>query len=211
MRAMAVHCIEHPLVQHKLTMLRQSTTTTADFRTLLRELGYLLGYEVTRDLPLHNQLIHTPLESMMAPTVSGKKLCLVPILRAGMGLLDGLLALVPAARVGLIGLYRDHVTLEAVEYYCKIPDDIAERLVIVLDVMLATGHSAAAALGRLKAAGATNLRLLCVLAAPEGLAAMAQQHPDVPIYCAAVDRGLDEQAYIRPGLGDAGDRLYGLK
>lgn len=211
MQAMPAHCIEHPLVQHKLTMLRERTTTTADFRALLRELGYLLGYEVTRDLPLQMQLIHTPLAPMVAPTLSGKKLCLVPILRAGMGLLDGLLALIPSARVGLIGLYRNHVTLEAVEYYFKIPEDIAERLVIVLDVMLATGHSAAAAIARLKAAGAANLRLLCVLAAPEGLAVMDQQHPDVPVYCAAVDEGLDEQAYILPGLGDAGDRLYGLK
>ena len=207
----AVTVVTHPLVQHKLSLLRQKDTATADFRRIMRELSLLMAYEVTRDLPLEAVAIETPLEAMEAPHLTGKKLCFVPILRAGIGILDGVLDLVPSARVGHIGLYRDPQTLVPVEYYLKLPDDLAERLVIVVDPMLATGHSAAAALSRLRAAGAVQLRFVCLLAAPEGLAVLADEHPDVPVFTAAVDRELDEHGYIRPGLGDAGDRLYGTK
>ncbi len=206
-----VTILDHPLVQHKLTLLRRQKTATAAFRQITRELSLLLAYEVTRDLPLEMIGIETPLESMESPVLAGKKLCFVSILRAGNGILDGMLDLVPSARVGHIGLYRDPATLVPVEYYLKLPDDIAERLVIVVDPMLATGHSAAAALSRLRQAGVTQLRFVCLLAAPEGLQVLRSEHPDVPIYTAAVDRALDDHGYIRPGLGDAGDRLYGTK
>lgn len=206
-----VTVLDHPLVQHKLTLLRQRDTPTADFRRLAREIGLLMAYEVTRDLPLDLIPIETPLEAMEAPVLSGKKLCFVPILRAGTGILDGMLELIPSARVGHIGLYRDPETLGPVEYYLKLPDDIPERLVIVLDPMLATGHSAAAALTRLRQAGATQLRFVCLLAAPEGLDVLQHEHPDVPVFTAAIDRALDSDGYIRPGLGDAGDRLFGTK
>jgi len=206
-----VTIVHHPLVQHKLTLLRQTTTPTAEFRQIAREISLLMAYEVTRDLPLDTVSIATPLEVMDAPLLSGKKLCFVPILRAGNGILDGMLDLVPSARVGHIGLYRDPATLVPVEYYLKLPDDIPERLVVVVDPMLATGHSAAAALSRMRQAGAAQLRFVCLLAAPEGLAVLRDEHPDVPVFTAAIDRCLDEHGYIRPGLGDAGDRLYGTK
>lgn len=203
--------INHPLVQHKLTLMRRKQTSTGEFRLLLRELSPLMLYEATRDLPLALQRITTPMEEIDAPLLSGKKLCFVPILRAGLGMLDGMLDLVPAARVGHIGLYRDPVTLDAVEYYIKVPEDIGERLVIVLDPMLATGHSASAALDRLKAQGARTIRFISLLAAPRGIALLREEHPDVTIYTAAVDRELNDHAYILPGLGDAGDRLFGTK
>ncbi|MDQ2801717.1 MAG: uracil phosphoribosyltransferase [Pseudomonadota bacterium] len=201
----------HPLIQHKLTLLRQRATPTAEFRRVAREISLLMAYEVTRDLPLEMVTIETPLEAAEAPLLAGKKLCFVPILRAGTGILDGMLDLIPSARVGHIGLYRDPATLIPIEYYLKLPDDIAERLVVVVDPMLATGHSAAAALTRLRQAGAAQLRFVCLLAAPEGLQVLQDEHPDVPVFTAAIDRGLDEHGYIRPGLGDAGDRLYGTK
>ena len=203
--------VGHPLVAHKLTLLRDRETSTAGFRRIVREIALLMGYEVTRDLEVEQVPISTPLEPMMAPLLAGKKLCFVSILRAGNGLLDGMLDLVPAARVGHIGLYRDPATLEPVEYYAKLPDGIAERRVIVLDPMLATGHSAAAAVRRVKQAGGRRIRMVCLLAAPEGIAAFEAAHPDVEVFTAAVDRGLDEHGYIRPGLGDAGDRLFGTK
>jgi uracil phosphoribosyltransferase len=203
--------LSHPLVQHKLTIMRRRETSTGEFRALAREISLLMAYELTRDLPIQQVPIDTPLEPMMAPSIAGKKLCIVSILRAGDGLASGMLDLVPSARVGHVGLYRDPVTQRPVEYYLKLPEDVADRLVIVVDPMLATGHSAAAALGRLKAAGCSNLRFACLLAAPEGVAVLAGAHPDVPIFTCAVDRALDEHAYIRPGLGDAGDRLFGTK
>ncbi len=206
-----VTVIDHPLVQHKLTLLRDRETSTNGFRRIAREISLLLAYEVTRDLPLETVPIETPLEAMEAPQISGKKLCLVSILRAGNGILDGMLDLVPAARVGHVGLYRDPHTLTPVEYYLKLPDDLAERLVIVVDPMLATGHSAAAAVARLKEEGAAAIRFVCLLAAPEGLRVFHAEHPDVPVFVAAIDRELDSHGYIRPGLGDAGDRLYGTK
>ena len=206
-----VTLLSHPLVQHKLTLLRQKDTTTADFRQITRELSLLMAYEVTRDLPLETVWIDTPLESMQAPYLAGKKLCFVPILRAGTGILDGMLDLVPSARVGHIGLYRDPETLIPVEYYLKLPEDISERLVILVDPMLATGHSAAAAVTRLRQAGAVQMRFVCFVAAPEGLAVLQSEHPDLQVFTAAIDRGLDDHGYIRPGLGDAGDRLYGTK
>jgi len=206
-----VTIVDHPLVQHKLTLLRRRETPTADFRRIAREISLLMAYEVTRNLALETIAIETPLEPMEAPALVGKKLCFVPILRAGNGILDGMLDLVPSARVGHIGLYRDPQTLVPVEYYLKLPDDMAERLVIVVDPMLATGHSAAAAVGRLKDVGATQILFVCLLAAPEGLRLFTGEHPDVPVFTAAVDRGLDEHGYIRPGLGDAGDRLFGTK
>jgi uracil phosphoribosyltransferase len=203
--------VGHPLIQHKLTMMRRKETTTDNFRRLLREIAQLLAYEVTRDLPLEWVPIETPLAAIEAPQISGKKLCLVSILRAGNGMLDGMLDILPAARVGHIGLYRDPATLAPVEYYFKVPDDIAERLVIVVDPMLATGHSAVAALRRLKAAGAATIKFVCLLAAPEGVAALRAAHPEVPVYTAAVDDRLNDHGYIVPGLGDAGDRLFGTK
>ena len=206
-----VTVINHPLVQHKLTIMRNKDTSTAGFRRLLREISLLLGYEVTRDLELTTMTIETPLETMEAPILEGKKLVFASVLRAGNGLLEGLLDLVPAARVAHIGLYRDHETLEAVEYFFKAPSDLADRLVIVVDPMLATANSAIAAIDKLKGRGATNLRYLCLLAAPEGVERFTRAHPDVPVFTASIDRQLNEKGYIVPGLGDAGDRLYGTK
>jgi len=203
--------VSHPLVQHKLSIMRDKNTSTAGFRRLLREISLLLAYEVTRDLELTTTRIETPLEPMDAPTLDGKKLALISILRAGNGLLDGILELIPAARVGFVGLYRDPVTLQPVQYYCKLPDRLEERISIVVDPMLATGNSSAAAVSLLKAAGAKNIRFLCLLAAPEGIARMQQAHPDVPIVTAAVDSHLNDHGYIVPGLGDAGDRMFGTK
>ena len=208
---MTVTVVNHPLVQHKLTLLRDRTTSTTKFRLVAREISLLMTYEVLRELPMEMVSVETPLEVMEAPKLAGKKLCFVPILRAGNGILDGMLDLVPSARVGHIGLYRDPFTLVPVEYYVKLPDDISQRLVVLVDPMLATGHSAAAAIARLKQAGATQIRFVCLLAAPEGVAALLGEHPDVDIFTAAIDRELDEHSYIRPGLGDAGDRLYGTK
>lgn len=203
--------LDHPLIQHKLTLLRDKDTSTTGFRRLAREISLLMAYEVTRGLPLETIRIETPLEAMDAPQLSGKKLCFVSILRAGNGLLDGMLEMVPGARVGHIGLYRDPHTLSPVEYYIKLPDDIGERLVIVVDPMLATGHSAAAAVARLKQAGASQIRFACLISVPEGLKAFHDEHPDVQVFTCAIDRQLDDHGYIRPGLGDAGDRLYGTK
>jgi uracil phosphoribosyltransferase len=206
-----VTVVSHPLVQHKLTIMRNKETSTAGFRRLLREISLLLGYEVTRDLELTTTEIETPLQPMTAPTLEGKKLVFASVLRAGNGLLEGLLDLVPAARVAHIGLYRDHDTLEAVEYFFKAPSDLGDRLVIVVDPMLATGNSAIAAIDKLKGRGAVNLRYLCLLAVPEGIAKFTKAHPDVPVYTAAIDSHLNEKGYIVPGLGDAGDRMYGTK
>jgi uracil phosphoribosyltransferase len=203
--------IDHPLVQHKLTLLRKTETSAAVFRALLREISMLLAYEVTRDMPLTYVPITTPLAPMQAPVLAGKKLVVVSIMRAGNGILDGMLELIPSARVGHIGLYRDPKTHVAVEYYFKVPEDIAERDALVVDPMLATGNSAVAALHRLKDTGAKTLKFVCLLAAPEGIAHVHEQHPDVPIYTAAVDERLDAHDYIIPGLGDAGDRLFGTK
>jgi uracil phosphoribosyltransferase len=206
-----VTVIDHPLVQHKLTLLRKTETTTGEFRRLCREISLLMGYEVLRDLPLEPITIETPLETMQAFQVSGKKLCFISVLRAGAGILEGMLDLVPAARIGHVGMYRDPVSHEPVEYFFKVPEDMASRLSIVVDPMLATGHSAAAAVTKLKEAGAGAIKFVCLLAAPEGIAAFSAAHPDVPIYTASIDRQLDDHAYIRPGLGDAGDRLFGTK
>jgi len=203
--------IDHPLVQHKLTLLRKAETSAAVFRALLREISMLLAYEVTRDMPLTYLPITTPLAPMQAPVLAGKKLVVVSIMRAGNGILDGMLELIPSARVGHIGLYRDPQTHVAVEYYFKVPEDIAERDALVVDPMLATGNSAVAALHRLKDTGAKTLKFVCLLAAPEGIAHVQEQHPDVPIYTAAIDERLDAHDYIIPGLGDAGDRLFGTK
>lgn len=207
----SVHIVTHPLVQHKLTLMRDATRSTKGFRQLLNEIGMLLCYEVTRDLPLEMIAIETPLTPMMAPSIAGKKLVFAPILRAGVGFLDGMLQLVPSARVAHIGLYRDPDSLRAVEYYFKAPLDIAERLVIVMDPMLATANSAVAAVTRLKEAGAQDIRFVCLLAAPEGLSKFHGAHGDVPVWTAAVDTHLDEHGYIVPGLGDAGDRMFGTK
>lgn len=203
--------VSHPLVQHKLTIMREKETSTAVFRQLLREISLLLAYEVTRDLPLSTKKIETPLCEMDAPQLDGKKLALVSILRAGNGLLDGILELIPSARVGFVGLYRDEETLQPVEYYFKVPAEIDDRVVIVVDPMLATGNSSAAAIDMIKNAGAKNIIFLCLLAAPEGVAKMKEAHPDVPIVTAALDDGLTDQGYITPGLGDAGDRMFGTK
>lgn len=206
-----VTVVDHPLVQHKLTIMRDKETSTAGFRRLLREIALLLTYEVTRDLELTTVEIETPLTKMTAPTLEGKKLVFASILRAGNGLLEGMLDLVPAARVAHIGLYRNHETLEAVEYYFKAPSDIDDRLVIVVDPMLATANSAIAAVDRLKRRGASNIRFLCLLAAPEGIERFTKAHPEVPVFTAAIDSHLNEKGYIVPGLGDAGDRMYGTK
>ena len=203
--------VTHPLVQHKLTLMRQKDTSTAVFRQLLREISQLLAYEVTRELPMTTRPIDTPLQEMDAPVLAGKKLALVSILRAGNGLLDGILELIPSARVGFVGLYRDEKTLEPVQYYFKVPTELEDRLVIAVDPMLATGNSSAAAIDLLKKAGATNIRFLCLLAAPEGIARMKEAHPDVPIVTAAIDAKLNDKGYIVPGLGDAGDRMFGTK
>ncbi|MEO3997521.1 uracil phosphoribosyltransferase [Mesorhizobium sp. CAU 1732] len=206
-----VTVVDHPLVQHKLTIMRDKDTSTAGFRRLLREISLLLCYEVTRDLELTTRTIETPLMPMEAPTLEGKKLVFASVLRAGNGLLDGMLDLVPAARVAHIGLYRDHDTLEAVEYFFKAPSDLADRLTIVVDPMLATANSAIAAIDKLKERGATNIRFLCLLASPEGIERFTTAHPDVPVFTASIDEKLNEKGYIVPGLGDAGDRMYGTK
>ena len=203
--------VDHPLVQHKLTLMRRKDQPSAGFRQLLREISTLLAYEVMRDLPLAEIDIETPLTAMRAPVIEGKKLCIVSILRAGNGLLEGMLDLVPSARVGHIGLYRDPDTLVAVEYYCKVPADLAGRQVVVVDPMLATGNSAVAAVSRLEERGAKAMKFACLLAAPEGIAAFHGEHPDVPIYTANIDRRLNDHGYIVPGIGDAGDRIYGTK
>jgi uracil phosphoribosyltransferase len=206
-----VTVVDHPLVAHKLSLARDKTTPSVQFRQLLREISLLLGYEVLRDLPTELRSIETPVGPTQAPFLKGKKLVFVPVLRAGLGFVDGLLELVPSARVGHVGLYRDPETLTAIEYYFKMPEDLAERLVIVCDPMLATGNSAIAAVARLKETGAREIKLLCLLAAPEGIRAFHENHPDVAIFTAAVDSHLNEHGYIIPGLGDAGDRLFGTK
>ena len=203
--------VDHPLLKHKLSHLRSEETTTDSFRRLVREVGQMLAYEVTRDLPTQNVRIRTPLAEIDAPMISGKQQCLVSILRAGNGMLDGMLELLPAARVGHIGLYRDPATLEPVEYYFKVPSDIADRMVIVVDPMLATGNSAVAAVNRLKECGVTSLKLVCLLAAPEGVRCMLEHHPDVTVTVAALDEKLNDHGYIVPGLGDAGDRIFGTR
>ncbi|GGL95525.1 uracil phosphoribosyltransferase [Pseudooceanicola nanhaiensis] len=203
--------VNHPLVQHKLSIMRNRETSTKSFRQLLREISLLLAYEVTRELPMTTKTVDTPLEPMDAPVLDGKKLALISILRAGNGLLDGVLELIPAARVGFVGLYRDERTLQPIQYYFKVPEDLGDRLVIALDPMLATGNSSAAAVDLLKEAGANNIRFMCLLAAPEGVARMKEAHPDVPIVTAALDSRLNEKGYIVPGLGDAGDRMFGTK
>ncbi|NKX44573.1 uracil phosphoribosyltransferase [Roseicyclus persicicus] len=203
--------VNHPLVQHKLSIMREKDTSTKSFRQLLREISLLLAYEVTRELPMTTMQIETPLCPMEAPTIEGKKLALVSILRAGNGLLDGILDLIPNARVGFVGLYRDPETLQPVQYYFKVPSELEDRVTIVVDPMLATGNSSVAAIDLLKKAGANNIRFLCLLAAPEGVARMKAAHPDVPIVTAALDSHLNDHGYIVPGLGDAGDRMYGTK
>ncbi|MBQ7363728.1 MAG: uracil phosphoribosyltransferase [Clostridia bacterium] len=203
------HLVDHPLIQHKLTIMRDKNTTTKDFKQLLDEISMLMGYEVTRDLPLEDVEVETPITRATFKRIAGKKLAIVPILRAGLGMVDGLLRLVPVARVGHIGLYRDHVTHEPVEYYCKMPSDIEERTVIIVDPMLATGGSAADAITTVKARGAKKIILMCLVCAPEGVRRVQSTHPDVDIFAAALDERLNENAYIVPGLGDAGDRIFG--
>jgi uracil phosphoribosyltransferase len=206
-----VHLIDHPLVQHKLTLMRSKEASTNSFRRLLNELSMLMAYEVTRDMPMQDIEIETPLEKMKAKVIDGKKLVFVSILRAGTGILDGMLTVVPGARVGHIGLYRDPKTLTAVEYYFKMPGDMIERDIVIVDPMLATGNSAIAAVERLKEMGPKSIKFVCLLTCPEGVAAMQNAHPDVPIYTAAIDRELNSHGYILPGLGDAGDRIFGTK
>ncbi|MCI6501980.1 MAG: uracil phosphoribosyltransferase [Clostridia bacterium] len=206
-----LHVINHPLITHKLTIMRNKKTGSKDFRELLNEIAMLMGYEVTRDLPLEDVTIETPITKMKAKTISGKKLAVVPILRAGLGMVDGLLSLIPVAKVGHIGLYRDPDTHNPVEYYCKLPTDIEDRIVILVDPMLATGGSSSDALTMLKKHGCHNIRLMCLVAAPEGVAKVQADHPDVDIFTAALDDHLNEHAYIVPGLGDAGDRIFGTK
>ena len=205
------HLFNHPLITHKLTIMRRRETGSKDFRQLLDEITRLMGYEITRDLPLEDVMIETPVAPMKAQRISGKKLAVIPILRAGLGMVDGMLSLVPVAKVGHIGLYRDPETHLPVEYYCKLPNDIGERIVIVVDPMLATGGSASDAISMLKAKGVNSIRLMCLVAAPEGVAKVQADHPDVDIYAAGLDECLNEHAYIVPGLGDAGDRLFGTK
>jgi uracil phosphoribosyltransferase len=206
-----VHVIDHPLIQHKLTLMRRKDTPTGQFRQLLQEISMLLAYEVTRDFPVTYEGIETPLAPMEAPVLDGKKIVIISILRAGNGILDGMLQILPSARVGHVGLYRDPKTLEAVEYYFKVPTNMPDRDVIVVDPMLATGNSAAAAVARIKETGPRSIKFVCLLAAPEGIEAFHKEHPDVPIYTPAVDAKLNEKGYIVPGLGDAGDRIYGTK
>jgi uracil phosphoribosyltransferase len=208
---MTLTVVDHPLVQHKLTLMRKKSTPTNQFRQLLREISHLVAYEITRNLPLENRAIETPMTTMQAPVLAGKKLALVSILRAGNGLLDGILELIPSARVGFVGLYRDEKTLKPVQYYFKVPDDLAHRVVIAVDPMLATGNSSVAAVDLLKGAGAKNIKFLCLLASPEGIIRMQEAHPDVDIVTAAVDEKLSDIGYILPGLGDAGDRMFGTK
>lgn len=206
-----VHVANHPLLLHKLTILRDKNTSTKDFRELVSEIGMLLTYEATRGLPLEETEVETPICKTTAPKLKGKKFAVVPILRAGLGLVEGVLRMVPSARVGHIGLYRDEETLEPVKYFCKMPKDIAERDILIVDPMLATGGSASAAVGFMKEYGCTNIKLMVLLAAPEGIARIEKDHPDVDIYCGAVDEKLNEHGYIVPGLGDAGDRIFGTK
>src|SRR5262245_59358957 len=206
-----VFVIDHPLVQHKLTLMRSRETSTSTFRNLLREISMLLAYEVCRDLPTTSIQIETPVAPMMAPVLDGKKTVLISILRAGNGILDGMLGILPSARVGHIGLYRDPKTLEAVEYFYKVPDNMGDRDAIVVDPMLATGNSAVAAIDRLKESAPRSIKFVCLLTCPEGLAAFHAQHPDVPVYTASIDERLNEKSYIVPGLGDAGDRLFGTQ
>ncbi|HYU16991.1 MAG TPA: uracil phosphoribosyltransferase [Candidatus Acidoferrum sp.] len=206
-----VNVIGHPLVQHKLTLMRRRDTSTASFRALLAEISMLLAYEVTRDMPVTMEEIETPLMRMRAPVLEGKKIVLVSILRAGNGLLDGMLRILPSARVGHVGLYRDHDTLQAIEYYFRVPHEMEDRDAIVLDPMLATGNSAVAAVERIKRVQPRSVKFVCLLAAPEGIATFHERHPDVPVYTAAVDEQLNDRGYILPGLGDAGDRLFGTK
>ena len=206
-----VHIIDHPMIQHKLTIMRDKDTGSKDFRELLKEISLLMGYEVTRDIPLEDVVIETPICKMQSKRVSGRKLAVVPILRAGLGMVEGLMNLVPVAKIGHIGLYRDEETHLPVVYYCKLPEDIKDRMVIVTDPMLATGGSSCDALTMLKEYGCTNIRLMCLVAAPEGVAKVQREHPDVDIYVAAVDDHLNSDAYIVPGLGDAGDRIFGTK
>ena len=208
---MPLTVVEHPLVQHKLTLMRDKATPTNQFRQLLREISHLIAYEVTRNLPTEYRSIETPMMEMKAPVLAGKKLALISILRAGNGLLDGVLELIPSARVGFVGLYRDEETLQPVQYYFKAPDNMSERVVIAVDPMLATGNSSVAAIDLLKQAGARDIKFLCLLAAPEGIARMQDAHPDVDIVTAAVDEKLSDIGYILPGLGDAGDRMFGTK
>lgn len=206
-----VHVIDHPMIQHKLSIMREKETGSKDFRELLKEISLLMGYELTRDLPLTDYEIQTPIRKMTAKKVSGRKLAIVPILRAGLGMVDGLLTLVPVAKVGHIGLYRDEQTHLPVVYYCKLPEDINQRLVIITDPMLATGGSSCDAIAMLKEIGCNNIRLMCLVAAPEGIAKVQKEHPDVDIFVASVDEELNGDAYIVPGLGDAGDRIFGTK
>ncbi|MCT4566250.1 MAG: uracil phosphoribosyltransferase [Maledivibacter sp.] len=206
-----VFIMDHPLLQHKLTLIRDKNTGTKEFKELVKEVSMLMAYEVTRDLPLEEVEIETPVCKTKTKVISGRKLAIVPILRAGLGMVDGFLNLLPAAKVGHVGLYRDPETLEPVEYYCKLPTDVPERELLIVDPMLATGGSAKAAIRFIKERGATNIKLVCLIAAPEGIAAVHEEHPDVDIYVAAVDEKLNDHAYIVPGLGDAGDRLFGTK
>ena len=206
-----VHVIDHPMVQHKLTIMRDKETGPKDFRQLLNEISLLMGYEITREIPLEEIEIETPIRKTIAKRVSGRKMAIIPILRAGLGMVDGLLNLVPVAKVGHIGLYRNEKTHEPVVYYCKLPEDINDRFVIVTDPMLATGGSSCDALQMLKDRGCTNIKLMCLVAAPEGIKKVQEAHPDVDIYVAAIDERLNENAYIVPGLGDAGDRIFGTK
>ena len=206
-----LHLVDHPLIAHQLTIMRRKTTPSKDFRQLLDEISMLMGYEITRNLPLEDIEIETPICKTTAKRIAGKKMAIVPILRAGLGMVDGLLRLVPVARVGHIGLYRDPDTHEPVEYYCKMPQDIEDRLVIIVDPMLATGGSAADAITMVKKRGANNILLMCLVVAPEGVERVQKAHPDVDIYCAALDEKLNDHAYIVPGLGDAGDRIFGTK
>ncbi len=206
-----VHLIDHPLIQHKLTMIRDKETGPKDFRELMDEISLLMAYEVTRELPLQEVIVETPICKTKAHTIAGKKVGIVPILRAGLGMVNGILRLIPTAKVGHIGVYRDPETLKPVEYYCKLPGDVEERQLIVIDPMLATGGSAAAAIGFLKERGCTSIKLMCLLAAPEGLEAVGKAHPDVDVFTAAIDERLNSHGYIIPGLGDAGDRLFGTK
>ena len=206
-----VTILDHPLIQHKISLLRNKNTGTNEFRSLTDEIAMLMGYEALRDLPLEDQEVETPIETCSTPMLAGKKLAVVPILRAGLGMVDGMLAMIPAAKVGHIGLYRDPETLEPVEYYCKLPADCANREVFVVDPMLATGGSSSAAIQMLKDKGVKNIRLMCIIAAPEGVKKMQEDHPDVDVYIGALDDHLNEHGYIVPGLGDAGDRIFGTK
>ena len=209
--SLKIKVIDHPLIQHKLTYLRDKTTGTKDFREMLEEISLLMAYEITRDLPLQDTIVETPVGPCKAKVLAGKKLGVIPILRAGLGMIAGIIQLIPTAKVGHVGLYRDPVTLQPVEYYCKLPSDVAERELIVVDPMLATGGSAAAAITLLKQKGAKNIKLMCLVSAPEGVKVMNDAHPDVEIFTAALDDKLNDHGYIVPGLGDAGDRIFGTK